>query len=607
MSEALTISGLRVSYPGPPPVRAVDDVDLAVASGECVGVLGESGSGKSTLAKALLGLLPEARLEGTARLGDTDLVALDEDGWNEVRWRRLSLVFQSTAALNPVLRVGDQVAEPLQVHQGMRERAALQRAGQLLTEVGLGEWAVTRYPNELSGGQRRLSLLATALACDPGVVVLDEPTAGLDVLRRREVLQLLAGLRGAGRTLVVFTHDVDALRGLADRIAVLYRGWLAELGPAERILDDPRHPYTWGLLNAYPSLGTVKDLRGIRGDPPDATSVAVGCPFADRCTQDVAECHEPGRPPLVAPDGEDGQRLVSCVRGGLVPVLTARGLRKTYRVRTGVVRRETVTAVDGIDLEVREGEVLGCVGGTGAGKSTLGQLLLRLAEPDAGSVLLQGRDVLTARGDELKFLRRRAQMLFQDPFEALSPRLTVRQAVREPLDIQDVGDAEDRDDVVVRALGEARLRPDAAFLERHTHELSGGQLQRVSLARALVLEPKLLIADESVGMLDPSEQAKLLQLLKVMQVERGMAMIFISHDLAVVLRVADRVVVLDQGRIVEEATSTQLLVAPQHPVTQRLLAVSGAPLTRGADMAGNGQPRYVSDPDRYPHEFGVAT
>lgn len=606
MTAALDISGLRVTYPGPPPVRAVDHLDLTVHPGECVGVLGESGSGKSTLAKALLGLLPEARLEGTARLGGTDLVELDEDGWREVRWRHLSLVFQSTAALNPVLRVGDQIAEPMQVHLDMSERAASQRATQLLDEVGLGAWAAPRYPNELSGGQRRLSLLATALACDPDVVVLDEPTAGLDVLRRHEVLQLLAGMRDAGRTLVVFTHDVDALRGLANRVAVLYRGWLAEIGPAERILDDPRAPYTWGLLNAYPSLGTVKDLRGIRGMPPDPTEVATGCPFLERCTQAIDDCtHD--RPPLLAPEGEDGARTVACIRGGLVPVLSARGLRKTYQVRTGVVRRETVTAVDGIDLEVREGEVLGCVGGTGAGKSTLGQLLLRLVEPDAGSVHLQGRDVLAADHDELKALRQKAQMLFQDPFEALSPRLTVRQAVREPLDIQHLGQPADRDATVAHALGDARLPADPSFLERHTHELSGGQLQRVALARALVLEPKLLIADESVAMLDPSEQTKLLQLLKTLQVDRGMAMIFISHDLAVVLRVSDRVVVLDQGRVVEEATSTQLLVAPHHPVTQRLLAASGAPLAQGPQASPNGQANALSDPDRHSHEPGVPT
>lgn len=571
----LRVDDLTVTYPGPPPVRAVDALSLSVGPGECVGVLGESGSGKSTMARALVGLVSEAQVVGGLRLADVDLTALDEDGWRTVRWQRVALVFQSTAALNPVLRVGAQIAETLRVHRGMSSRAADRRAGELLAEVGLGEWAAPRYPRELSGGQRRLALLAMALSCDPELIVLDEPTAGLDPVTRGAVLELLARIREQGRSLLVLTHDVDALRALADRVLVLYRGWLAETGPAHQVLEDPRHPYTWGLLNAYPTLGTIKDLRGIRGDPPDPTSVAVGCPFADRCTQDVAESHEPGRPPLVAPDGEDGQRLVSCVRAGLVAVLEARDLHKAYHVRSGLRRRTRIPAVDGISLTVREQEVVGLVGANGAGKSTLGQLLLRLLEPDEGSVFIEGRDVLAADRGELKAIRRRAQMLFQEPYEAMSPRMTVRQALLEPLEVQQVGDSQERDAAVRAALTSVRLPPQDGFLGRYTHELSGGQVQRVGLARALVLEPKLLIADEPVEGLDPSEQAKVLQLLKAVQVERGMAMILVSHDLAVVLRVADRVIVLDQGRIAEENTGSRLLLNPRHPATRRLLDASG--------------------------------
>ena len=598
MTTALQITGLEVTYPGPPAVRAVDGLDLRVAPGECLGVLGESGSGKSTLAKALLGLLPEAEIAGEIRLGDDDLTDFDEARWDEVRWRRLALVFQSTAALNPVLRVGEQVAEPARVHLGLGAREARRRAVDLLTRVGLGAWAASRHPNKLSGGQRRLALLATSLICDPDIVILDEPTAGLDVLRRRQVLQLLADLRDEGRTLVVFTHDVDALRGLADRVSVLYRGWLAESGPGADVLDDPRAPYTWGLLNAYPSLGTVKDLRGIRGRPPDPSEAAVGCPFRERCTQAIEEC-DSGRPQLLAPDGEAGERVVACVRGGVVPVLEAVGLSKAYRISTGIGRHEEVVAVEDISLDVREGEVLGCVGATGAGKSTLGQLLLRLVEPDSGAIRLLGQDVLSADADQLKAMRRTAQLLFQDPFEALSPRLTVRQAVREPLDIQRIGRPDERDRLAAAALAEARLPENTAFLQRHTHELSGGQLQRVALARALVLDPKLLIADEAVAMLDPSEQTKMLQLLKSLQVERGMAMVFISHELAVVMRVADRVVVLDEGRVVERGTGTQLMTRPRHAATRRLLEASGAPLARADTPSPNGHHPSPLDTERH--------
>ena len=445
----------------------------------------------------------------------------------------------------------------------------------MLEDVGLGAWALPRYPGELSGGQRRLVLLAMALVCQPDVLVLDEPTSGLDPATRNVALDVLSRLREErDMSILMFSHDADGVARLADRVAVLYRGWLAEVGPVGRVLDDPRAPYSWSLLNARPTLTSVKDLRGIRGDPPNPTEVAEGCPFLERCTQSVEAC-ETGRPPLVVPDGEAGERSVACVRGGLVPVLVARGLRKTFTVPGRLLGRERFVAVDDVDISVREGQVVGLVGSTGAGKSTLAAMLGRLLDPDAGTVELEGRDFLAARGAELKAARRRVQLLFQNPFEALSSRLRVAEAVREPLDTQGLGTPAERDELVRANLVAARLPGDDAFCARHTHELSGGQLQRVALARALVLEPKLLIADEPVSMLDPSEQAKVLQLLKQLQVDRGMAMIFVSHNLAAVLRMADWIVVMAGGRVVEEGTGARLLVAPAHPATRALLGAAG--------------------------------
>jgi len=586
---SLEVSDLRITYPGPPPVRAVDGLSFAAGAGECLGVLGESGSGKSTLARSLLGLLAEGRVEGRVRLGELDLLGLDEGGWNEVRWRRIALSFQSTAALNPVLRVGLQLSEPLRVHLGMSGQQADARTDELLNEVGLGEWAAGRYPHQLSGGQRRLALLAMALACEPEVLILDEPTAGLDPVTRQRVMGVLGRLASAGgTTMVVISHDADALEALAQRVIVLYRGWLAEVGPASQVLGDPRSPYSWALLNARPTLASLKDLRGIRGNPPDPTEVSPGCPFFGRCHQGVVTECTTTKPPMASPAGEDGARQVACVRGGLRTLLSVKGLTKSYAVPSGLLRHERVPVVDGINVDVRAGEVVGLVGSTGAGKSTLGMLLLRLLEPDSGSLTFDGHDLLAAKGAELKALRAQGQMVFQDPFEAVSARLTVADAVREPLDVQGVGGARHRQELVRSTIEACRLPCDDAFLGRHAHELSGGQLQRVALARALVLAPKLLVADEAVAMLDPSEQAKLLQLLKHLQVERGMAMVFISHDLSVVLRIADRVLILDQGRVVEEGAGSRLLISPQHPVTRALLAAAGRDLLfpPSADLPG---------------------
>lgn len=577
----LEVRDLAVTYHGPPPVYALDRVSFDLPPGESLGVLGESGSGKSTLARAVLGLADEAEVTGRAVHDGTVLTDLDEEGWRGHRWGRVALVFQSTTALNPVLTVGAQLAETVIEGEGASKREARAAVADMVELVGLDLDVIDRHPAELSGGRRRLALLAMALMRDPDLLVLDEPTAGLDPLTREHVLGLLAERRAdPGRSLLVLTHDVDSLRVLADRVAVLYRGQLAELGPADRVLGDPRHPYTWGLLNAHPRLGNLKDLRGIRGLPPDTTVEVEGCAFVDRCTQAIDDCRA-ARPPLVEVSlngrvGDDrAAGLVACVRGGIVAAIRGSGLRKTYVSGSALRRRRTV-AVDGVDVEVREGEVVGLVGPNGAGKSTVGKLLLRLVEADEGAVEIDEGDLLSLDGSTLKAARARLQMLFQDPFEALSPRLRIGECVREPLDVQEVGDAPGRDAAVRSALDSVRLPSDDAFLARRTHELSGGQLQRVALARALVLEPKVLVADEPFEGLDPSEQAKMIQLLKSLQVERGMAMILVSHDLAVVLRVADRVLVLDRGRVVEGASGTELLRHPRHPVTRRLLAAAGA-------------------------------
>ncbi len=582
----LSVHDLRVHFPvdGRPDgtvVRAVDGVSFALLGGRALGIVGETGSGKTTIARALLGLHPPECVRGSVQLDGQELVGLPEEVWRAVRWRRIALVVQSVGtALDPVHRVGEQIAEPMRYHLGLSPAEATARAEALARCVGLEPRHLRAYPHQLSGGEKQRALLAMALSCDPEVLILDEPTSGQDVLSRARILALLKSLRRerAGRlSLIVISHDLAAVAALTGEVAVLYAGKIVEIGPTDRVLQTPRHPYTWGLRNAYPNMTTARDLWGIRGVSPDPTNPPPGCRFHPRCTQAMERCrHE--APPFVETDG----RWVACHLGGLQTLLRAEGVRKVFfgdgrsSGRTPSSSDGTVEAVRRATLEIREGEMVALVGETGSGKTTLGRILVGLLSPDEGAVTLEGRDLLAARGEERKRMMRRVQFIAQDPFDAVSPRLTVAEIVREPLDIQRIGSPEEREEKVRRALEAVGLPTTSAFLNRRAHELSGGQLQRVVIARALVLEPKLLIADEPVSMLDPSEQAKVIQLLKSIQNERGMAMLLISHDLALVRKVADRIVVMHAGEIVEEGPGSRIVTASQHEHTRALVRAAPA-------------------------------
>jgi peptide/nickel transport system ATP-binding protein len=399
------------------------------------------------------------------------------------------------------------------------------------------------------------------------VLIVDEPTSGQDVLSRARIIDLLRQVRQE-TALILISHDLAAAAQVAGRVAVLYAGKLAEVGAAREVLEQPRHPYTWGLLNAYPNMTTARDLRGIRGHAPDPSAPPTGCRFHPRCTQAVDLCRR-ADPPLVEVEG----RLVACHLGGLQTLLQARNLRKAFSSNGN---GETVTAVRTASLEVYEGEVVALVGETGSGKTTLGRLLVGLLEADGGRVVFEGQDLAAVKGRQRKALRRRIQFVAQDPFEAISPRLSVAEIVREPLDVQKIGTAAERAGKVGEALGAVGLPAEPAFLRRRAHELSGGQLQRVAIARALVLDPKLIVADEPVSMLDASEQAKVINLLKEIQSERGMGLLLVSHDLALVRKVADRILVMRQGEIVESGPASRVVTQPQHAYTQALLGAAPA-------------------------------
>jgi peptide/nickel transport system ATP-binding protein len=569
----LAVRDLRVHFPAGEgrrgaTVRAVDGVSFDLASGQALAIVGETGSGKTSIGRALLGLHPPGTTRGSIRLAGQELMGLSEEGWRPLRWRRVAMAVQGAGtAFDPVYRIGQQIAEPLREHLGLAPDEAAARAAALGERVGLVSRHLRAYPHQLSGGEKQRAMLAMALSCEPEILIVDEPTSGQDVLSRARLIDLLRQVRQE-MGLILISHDLAAAAQVADQVAVLYAGKLVEVGVAREVLERPRHPYTWGLLNAYPNMTTARDLRGIRGRAPDASDPPSGCRFHPRCTQAVDLCRQ-ADPPLV----EVGGRLLACHLGGLQMLLHARGLRKAFSINGN---GGTATAVESASLEVYEGEVVALVGETGSGKTTLGRLLVGLLEADGGRVIFEGQDLAGVSGRQRKALRRRIQFVAQDPFEAISPRLTVAEIVREPLEVQKLGTAAERAEKVCGALAAVGLPAEPGFSRRRAHELSGGQLQRVAIARALVLDPKLIVADEPVSMLDASEQAKVINLLKEIQSERGMGLLLVSHDLALVRKVADRILVMRRGEIVESGPASRVVTQPQHAYTRALLGAAPA-------------------------------
>jgi peptide/nickel transport system ATP-binding protein len=564
-------------------VRAVDGVSFDLGAGEALAIVGETGSGKTTIGRAMLGLHPPGCTRGSIRLAGRELVGLAEAAWRPLRWRRVAMAVQGAGtAFDPVYRIGDQIAEPMREHLASPPAQTESRVAELGQRVGLETRHLRAYPHQLSGGEKQRAMLAMALSCEPEILIVDEPTSAQDVLSRVRLITLLRQARQeTGLSLILISHDLAAAAQLVERVAVLYAGKLIEVGATRDVLERPRHPYTWGLLNAYPNMTTARDLRGIRGHSPDASDPPLGCRFHPRCTQAVELCRQ-AEPRLVETEG----RLIACHLGGLQALLQARDLRKAFSTN-GRDRRhiraaqragdlQVVEAVRGASLEVYEGEVVALIGETGSGKTTLGRLLVGLLKADGGRVVFEGQDLAALNGRQRKALHRRMQFIAQDPFDAISPRLTVAEIVREPLDVQGIGTAVERRGRVQEALGAVSLPTDAGSLGRRSHELSGGQLQRAAIARALVLDPKLIVADEPVSMLDASEQAKVINLLKEIQNERGMGLLLISHDLALVRKVADRILVMREGKIVEGGPASHIVTRPGHAYTRALVGAAPA-------------------------------
>jgi len=552
VSALLSISDLRVAFRlgtdtgAVRRVEAVRGISFELAENSTLALVGESGSGKSVTAMSILDLLPDnAERSGAITFAGHDMLALPRAALQKLRGKEIACVFQDPmSSLNPVFTVGQQIVEPLVKHLGMGRRTARKRAEELLAEVGMPEprRRLAAYPHQLSGGQQQRVMIAMALACEPRLLIADEPTTALDVTIQRQILELLARLKEARRMSMLFiSHDLGVVGEIADHVVVMRQGQVREQGGVEAIFENPQDAYTKALLACRPTL----DQRSAR--------------------LRVVDDHVAGRATSPAGQAKDPNARV---------VVEASGVTKSFWIRRGVFGRSEFRAVKGASFRLRAGHTLGIVGESGSGKTTLGLTLLRLHEanggPVGGSVIFDGRDLLKMPRSELLAMRKRIQVVFQNPYASLNPRFTIGQTLVEPMNIHDVGSGAADREARARDLLD-RVGLDESAMQKYPHEFSGGQRQRIAIARCLTLSPEVLVLDEAVSALDVSVQAQVLNLLKDLQDEFGFAYIFISHDLAVVRFMADEVLVMKDGVVVEQADVEQILERPQQEYTRRLL------------------------------------
>ncbi|UCD12372.1 MAG: dipeptide ABC transporter ATP-binding protein [Nitrospinaceae bacterium] len=582
--------------------RAVDGISFSLAQGKTLAIVGESGCGKTQTAISIMRLIADNGFHPSGRIlfDGHDLLALSMDEMRALRGNTMAMIFQEPmSSLNPLYRVGNQLEEPLRLHRKLEKRPARKRAIELLDQVGIPEpdKRIDDYPHQLSGGMKQRVMIAMALACRPRLLIADEPTTALDVTIQAQVLGLMADLKAeTGTSILLITHDMGIVNQMADSVCIMYAGRIAEQGTREQIFRNMSHPYTRRLFDSIPTPeDTPYLLNTIPGIVPSATEYGAGCLFADRCQFVMDVCRRQDSPPHTLDAGhrvachlfdhgryekldDDRARVAAPERpkGGGV-LLQVRRIKTHFPVHRGVFRRVVayIKALDEVDLDLERGSTVALVGESGCGKTTFGESILRLNRDARGEVRFEGRDIMRLTGSELKEIREELQIVFQDPYGSLSPRMTIEEIVGEGLRVHhpDLGETERREKISA-VLREVGLDPTVSG--RYPHEFSGGQRQRVAIARALILEPKFMVLDEPTSALDVSVQAQVLNLLRELQSRRSLTYLFISHNLSVVRYMADRVAIMYLGRVVEYAPVEELFSRPRHPYTRSLLeAVPG--------------------------------